>query len=173
MTTSFSPRCQCRRKAETSLSCSRCDTPICPDCSVVAPVGMICRNCARGGKNLLHQVSPGRFAAAAAACLAASLFGGWILASHVIGYGFMGLWAAFLFGIGIGEIALRITGRKRGLAMEILAGASVALGIFGGIGIDILLHPYPATIGFLFMNPMTYALLILATVSAVGRIRNI
>ena len=90
-----------------------------------------------------------------------------------IGYGFMGLWAAFLFGIGIGEIALRITGRKRGLAMEILAGASVALGIFGGIGIDLLLHPNPAAIGFHLMNPMTYALLILAVVSAVGRVRNI
>lgn len=134
---------------------------------------MICRNCARGSRNLLHQVSPGRFTLAAAACLAAALFGGWILASHVIGYGFMGLWAAFLFGIGIGEIALRITGRKRGLAMEILAGVSVVLGVVGGVALDLLLHPDTARIGFHLTNPLTYVLLILATVSAVGRIRNI
>ena len=173
MTTSVPLRCQCRRKAETSLSCSRCDAPICPDCSVVAPVGMICRNCARGGKNLLHQVTPGRFALAAAACMAASLFGGWILAAHVIGFGFMGLWAAFLFGIGIGEIALRITGRKRGLAMEVLAGATTALGVLGGVGIDFLVHFGAVHIGLLLLNPLTYVTLILATVSAVGRIRNI
>ena len=173
MTTSASLRCQCRRKAETSLSCSRCDAPICPDCSVVAPVGMICRACARGGKNLLHQVSPGRFALAAAACLAASLFGGWVLASRVVGFDFMGLWAAFLFGIGIGEIALRITGRKRGRLMEILAGSSVVLGVAGGVAIDLLLHPETAGRAFYLTNPLTYVMLILATISAVGRIRNI
>ena len=134
---------------------------------------MICRSCARGGRNLLHQVRPGSFALAAAACLSASLFGGWIIASQVIGYGFMSLWIGFFFGIGIGEIALRITGRKRGLAMEILAGTSVMLGIVGGFGINILLHPEIPLTGFHLGNPLTYAMLILATVSAVGRIRNI
>ena len=109
---------------------------------------------------------------AAVACLGASLFGGWIITAQVLGYGFMGLWVAFFFGIGIGEIALRITGRKRGLAMEILAGASVVLGMIGGFAIDLLLHPESA-IGFHLMNPMTYAMLLLATVSAVGRVRNI
>ncbi len=134
---------------------------------------MICRNCARGGKNLLHQVSPGSFALATAACLAASLFGGWLIVAHALGFGFMGLWAGFLFGIGIGEIALRITGRKRGLAIEVLAGGSVALGIAGGIGIDVLLHPETASLLFHLTNPLTYVMLVLATVSAVGRIRNI
>ena len=134
---------------------------------------MICRGCAHGGKNLLHRVSPRSFTLAAVACLAASLFGGWILATHVVGYGFMGLWAAFFFGIGIGEIALRITGRKRGRTMEILAGTSVVLGIVGGFGIDFLLHPETASILFHLTNPLTYALMILATCAAVGRIRNI
>ncbi|MCW3096914.1 MAG: hypothetical protein JWL77_2532 [Chthonomonadaceae bacterium] len=134
---------------------------------------MICRSCGRGGKNLLHQVSPGRLALAAVSCLFASLFGGWLIAAHVLGYGFMGLWVAFFFGIGIGEIALRITGRKRGLAMEILAGSSVVFGVIGGFAIDLLLHADPAMIGYHLMNPMTYAMLILATISAVGRIRNI
>lgn len=173
MTTSFPLRCQCRRHAETSLRCSRCSVPICPDCSIVAPVGMICRGCAHGGKNLLHQVRPGSFALAVVACLAASLFGGWIIAAHALGYGFIGLWAGFIFGMGIGEIALRVTGRKRGPAMEILAGTSVVLGILGGVGIDFLLHPETAIFLFHLTNPLTYAMLILATVAAVGRIRNI
>ena len=112
-------------------------------------------------------------ALAAAACLAASLFGGWVLASRVVGFDFMGLWAAFLFGIGIGEIALRITGRKRGRLMEILAGSSVVLGVAGGVAIDLLLHPETAGRAFYLMNPLTYVMLILATISAVGRIRNI
>ena len=134
---------------------------------------MICKNCARGGKNLLHQVSPGSFALAAAACLAASLFGGWFIVFHALGYGFMSLWVGFLFGIGIGEIALRITGRKRGFAMELLAGGSVVLGIAGGVGIEFLLHPETANIGYHLTSPLTYVMLVIATVSAVGRIRNI
>jgi hypothetical protein len=134
---------------------------------------MICRACARGGSNLLHKVSPGNFALATFACLAASVFGGWIIAAHALGYGFIGLWAGFFFGIGIGEIALRITGRKRGPAMEILAGSSVVLGIVGGFAIDFLLHPESASILFHLTNPLTYAMLLLATVAAVGRIRNI
>jgi len=134
---------------------------------------MICRNCARGGKNLLHQVTPGRFMLAVIACLAASTFGGWLIASHVIGYGFMGLWVAFFFGIGIGEIALRITGRKRGLAMEALAGASTAFGVISGLAIHLSLYPDPRMIAFELKNPMTYATLILAVVAAIGRIRNI
>jgi peptidoglycan/LPS O-acetylase OafA/YrhL len=134
---------------------------------------MICRGCAHGGKNKLHQVSPGSFALAAVACLAASLFGGWFIASQALGYGFMGLWAGFFFGLGIGEIALRVTGRKRGTAMEILAGASVVLGIVGGMGINLLLHPETANLFFHLTNPLTWAMLVLATVSAVGRIRNI
>ncbi|MCW3051730.1 MAG: hypothetical protein JWN14_900 [Chthonomonadales bacterium] len=146
---------------------------------------MICRNCARGSKNLLHQVTPGRYLLAVIACLAASIFGGWLIASYVTGYGFMGLWVAFLFGYGIGEIALRITGRKRGLAMEALAGASTAFGVISGVAINLLLilSSDPSTtdphlignhlIGNPLTNPMTYVTLILAVVSAVGRIRNI
>lgn len=138
---------------------------------------MICRGCARGSKNPLHQVAPGRFALAALACLTASLFGGWFIASQVFGYGYMGLWAGFFFGIGIGEIALRLTGRKRGLAMEILAGSSVVLGIVGGFGIQTLIelqeHATTTRLFHHLTSPLTYAMLILAAVSAVGRIRNI
>ncbi len=134
---------------------------------------MICRGCARGGPNKLYEVSVGSFALAAAACLGAALLGGWIIASHVIGFGFMGLWAGFLFGLGIGEIALRITGRKRGLKIELLAGGSVVLGILGGVAIDALTHPGMDIVVHQLLNPLNYALLVLATVAAVGRIRNI
>lgn len=167
MTTAV-PRCQCRRKAETSLSCSRCSAPICPDCSVVATVGMICRSCARGSKNPLHQIAPGRFVLASIACLAASLLGGWLFLSLSFGIGFISLWAAYLFGLGIGEIALRLTGRKRGLVMEILAGSSVVLGMIGGFGIELLLHA-----GKTHLPLPLIALSILAAASAVWRVRNI
>jgi hypothetical protein len=43
-------RLTCRRdKTPTTLKCSRCETPICPRCSVVTDVGQRCFACA-GGK---------------------------------------------------------------------------------------------------------------------------
>ncbi len=173
MTTTTPLRCKCRRQAETSLRCARCSVPICPDCSVVVAVGMICRDCARGGPNKLHQVSAGSFALATAACLGASLLGGWILVSYVLSFGYMSLWAGFLFGLAIGEIALRITGRKRGLKLELLVGISVAAGIAGGVAIEALIHPELDIVTRHLTHPLDYVLLALAIVAAVGRIRNI
>src|SRR5437764_8246786 len=136
MTSSVPVRCKCRKQAETGLRCSRCFVPICPDCSRPAPVGMLCRDCARGKPSHLYQVDPKSFAIAVPVTLAAGLFGGWLMAS--IGHiGFFGAFAGFIYGMAVGEVALRLTGRKRGLQMEIMAGACVLLGLLGGHAIHI------------------------------------
>ncbi|KIH98974.1 protease [Streptomonospora alba] len=47
------PTCYRHRKRETYLRCSRCDRPICPDCTNDAPVGQHCPECvAEGNRNM-------------------------------------------------------------------------------------------------------------------------
>jgi hypothetical protein len=188
MTSTAPLRCKCRKQAETGLRCSRCFIPICPDCSRPAPVGMICGECARGKPSHLYQVDPKSFALAIPVTLVAALFGGWLLAT--IRYmGFFGMFAGFLYGMAVGEIALRLTGRKRGLPMEIMAGVCVIAGIVGGHGIQFLAESstiganplyaggdgFDATtlaLGYL-MNPWMYVSMGVAVFGAVSRIRNI
>lgn len=117
---------QCARhpKVETALSCGKCGTPICPDCSVVGPVGMRCRDCGSSQASPLYQVRPERFALAAVAGVAAGTLAGFVLQA----IGFFILFVAPLIGGLLGEVILRATGRKRGAKMEFLAGASVVVG---------------------------------------------
>lgn len=174
MSASYPLRCKCRRQAPTGLRCNRCNVPICPDCSIVAPVGMMCRGCARGGKSRLYEVSPGSLGLAFLACLAVGSFGGWIMAFFGFGLGFMGLWAAFVYGLLVAETALRVTGRKRGTIMEILVGVCVALGLIIGLGIQSTFSPEMGRLLLYYLkSPFLYLSVGIAIVSAVGRIRSL
>ena len=175
MSASLPLRCKCRRQAETSLRCARCSVPICPDCSLVAPAGMLCRGCARGAPSRLFQISPQSLGLGYLACLGAGLFFGWILMGVGRGFGFFALMGAFLYGLGIGEVALRVTGRKRGLQMEILAGVCAAVGVVGGwfLAVPSSAHALPPGYTLTFLDPMNILMLIIATASAVSRIRNL
>jgi hypothetical protein len=152
-------RCKCRRKAVTSLRCSRCSVPICPDCSKVAPVGMLCSQCGSPRNLPLYQVSTGNLAVGAAVCLGVASLGGWILVSASFGY--FSLLLAFLLGLAVAETALRITGRKRGPKVEALAGISAGVGIVIG---------YMAQ-GYLPMGIMPIAGIAVGVISAVNRVR--
>ncbi len=168
--------CSCRRRVMTALSCARCNKPICPDCSVITVSGQFCRACSKGGGLALLQPEPRHLAAAAGACLAAGLAGGWLLTVVFNRFGMFRIWGAFLYGLLVAEAALRASGRKRGLKMEILVGLFAAFGILvpqlinimsaGELGIvDALL--------ILFQNFWDMLLLGVAVVSAVARIRNL
>lgn len=170
-------RCQCRRKAVTGLRCSRCDVPICPDCSGSATVGFLCRTCLRGARSPLFQVNLGSLVLAYALCLPLAAFCGWLIVSIATGIGFFGLMIAFFYGVGMGEVALRATGRKRGLQVEILAGVSAAFGMLAGLAILYLarqgMSRMHLPLGFLLLNPFFFADLIVGVVGAVNRVRNI
>ncbi len=187
MTSTAPLRCKCRKQAETGLRCSRCFVPICPDCSRPAPVGMLCRACARGTPSRLYQVDPKSFALAIPVTLAAAVFGGWLMAT--IGrIGFFAAFAGFIYGMAVGEIALRIAGRKRGVQMEIMAGACVFLGMLAGQAIHILTavsavpaayspNALPITGSMLvlrlLMDPWIYVSVAVAVFGAVSRIRSL
>ncbi len=178
-----SMRCKCRKQAETGLRCVRCNVPICPDCSRNAPVGFLCRNCASGRSSTrLYQIDARGMALGYLGSLAAGLFGGWIVTSYGLYIGFFGWGLAFVIGNLVAEAGLRITGRKRGLQMEIMAGLSTFLGFFGGLLIHLSTHPVieegvkeatNLTLQYELMNPLIYVVLGCALAGAILRVRNI
>jgi hypothetical protein len=189
MTSSTPMRCKCRKQAVTGLRCSRCFVPICPDCSRPAPVGMLCRDCARGKPSHLYVVEPKNLAAAIPVTLLAGLFGGWLM-STIRGIGFFGMFAGFLYGLAVGEVALRMTGRKRGLQIEILAGVCVLIGLIGGYAFQLfvatsitgahgspldLVEPIePAAMALrLLLDPWMYVTIVVSVFAAVSRVRNV
>ena len=178
-------RCKCRRQAETGLRCTRCNVPICPDCSRNAPVGFLCRTCAGGRRDSpLYQVSLQGLALGTLGCLTTGVFGGWIMAAYGYQNGLFGGFLAFVYGIVVAEVGLRITGRKRGLQMEIMTGTCAALGLIGGLLIELLTTPLQHTqdgdviplataMNDAFMYPMFYLFIAVAIYGAISRVRNI
>lgn len=189
MTSPLPLRCNCRKKAQTSLRCSRCSAPICPDCSKYAPVGMICKQCASAGRSPIYQVEPSVLAKSVPVTLLAAVFGGWLVAT-ISGIGFFAMFVSFLYGFGIGDIGMRLTGRKRGAAIEIMVGICVLIGLISGFAIHIFLpsaalgHPVPSynyyqdepvssmqLITTALINPWNYASIAVGVFGAVCRIR--
>lgn len=115
--------CARHPKTETGLTCARCGTPICPECLVQGAVGMLCPDCGKT-RSPVADVSPARFVLALAAGLAAGTIVGLLL--QAIGF-FLFVVAPILGGL-LGDVVLRLTGRKSGPKVEFLVGASV----FGG-----------------------------------------
>ena len=104
-------RCKCRRQAETGLRCTRCNVPICPDCSRNAPVGFLCRQCAGGRRNSpLYRLDARSLALGYAGSLTAGVAGGWLMASFGYHLGFFGCLLAYVYGIAVAEVALRSLG---------------------------------------------------------------
>lgn len=160
---------QCARhpKVETALSCGKCGTPICPSCMVAGPVGMRCRDCASLRSSPLYQVSPSRFALAIVCGLVAGTIVGFLLQA-LSGFIYFLLFLGPTIGGVMGEVILRATGRKRGLKLEILAGASVVVGALASVAIS-------GSWRHLLMSPMSLVLfgvaVALTATAAVGKIR--
>ncbi len=89
---------------------------------------MFCRACASNSSGSLLEATSGALLVAAAAGGVAAIFGGWLVNSIHLGL-FFDLVIAFGYGTALGEIILRVTGRKRGMKMEVLAGALPVIGL--------------------------------------------
>ena len=86
-----------------------------------------------------------------------------------------GLIIGFFYGTLIAEVALRVTGRKRGIKMEILAGACALIGVLVGrvLGYVPMMPAMDALPVFYFFNSHTVLLIGVSVFGAVNRIRYI
>ncbi len=152
---------------ETELRCGKCDTPICPRCSVQTPVGARCPACARVRRSPIYQVGPRHFVYALLAGLAVA-FGGAFLLRLFLGFaGFFGFIFYLLYGGLVGEAVSRAANRKRGSILQWIAGGCIVaahvLQLRYGILFTLAGNPLPLLMLLLFLA--------LAVVSALSRLR--
>lgn len=117
-------QCARHQNVETELRCGRCDTPICPRCTVFTDVGARCQTCAPARKLPQFEIGPlyllRGLAAGLAAAAALGAVWGLLLPS---GIGFFGLLLAAGLGYVIAEAISAATNRKAGTALQIVAAA--------------------------------------------------
>ena len=164
------PVCE-RHKVETLLRCGRCEKPICPDCTVMGPVGARCRDCSALRHTHIYQVDPKRLPAAWLAGSAAGFASAYLL--ELLSAGYLGaFWLMFLAGSAAGEIVLRVSGRKRGIVIEAVTGTSVGAGFVAGLVAHAMLAAGPE-----WAAALTYGLdvkffgLVVGLIVALSRIR--
>ena len=150
---------------------------------------MLCRACAQGKPSHLYQIDPKSFALAIPVTLIVAVFGGWLM-STIRNIGFFGMLIGYLYGMAVGEVALRLTGRKRGIWIEILAGSAVLVGLIAGHAIqfamlsalkthvpyadDEAINPSRQVMLMMYLaNPWMYVAAAVSILGAVSRIRNI
>jgi hypothetical protein len=127
--TEATTRCAAHPDVETELACSRCGKPICPRCLVQTAVGARCRECARVTRLPTYEL-PSLYllrGAGAALTVGGALGVAWslLLPYRLAFLGLLGLLFAFVIGYCVGEAVSWATNRKRGLALQVMAGGGV------------------------------------------------
>jgi hypothetical protein len=153
---------------ETVLRCGRCETPICPRCSISTPVGMRCRDCAQVRRPPMYDLRGRYLWQALGAALALAIAGGLIfnLALGIAGRSI--LLAAVLYllaGIGIAEALSAAANRKRGPRLQALAAITVVLATQSASLLSLALAHR------LVLNPIALILTAIAAVIAWTRLR--
>lgn len=122
--------CARHPKTQTRLRCSRCGTPICPQCAVRTPVGLRCPDCA-GVRGLPTYSTPGSSLAKAVGVglVCAVVFA--LLFAWIPEWNF---YLSLALGFGVAESMARAAQNKRGADLQIvgivIVIAAMALGRF-------------------------------------------
>lgn len=167
-------RCPTHPQTETYLSCGRCGKPICPQCLVHTPVGARCKKCANVRPNPVYHVSTTYLLRAIGAAVGLAVGGG-IVWAVLRGIPFVSFFVAIGVGIAIGEGISRVTNRKRGRGLQIIAGVSVVASFFiGQVFRGAVIHNLPSRVldDYVFSIDVFMVLaLVIGVMYAVGRLR--
>lgn len=138
--------CALHPQRDTELRCNRCDRYMCIDCAKRTPVGYTCRECVRGHENKFYQGTLIDYALVAAV----SALGGALtvlLTSLVGGFLIIGFIVAPAIGGSTAQVALQITGRRRGRHSGtvsagglVLGGLAAAFFLTGTVGLFTLIY---------------------------------
>ncbi len=126
--------CAVHAERDTELRCNRCERYMCIDCAKRTPVGYTCRQCVRGHENKFFEGTTFDYAIVAVL----SMIGGAIIAfvtSLVGGILLLGIVIAPALGGTTAQIALQMTGRRRGRYSGYVCAAGV---LAGGAGVGLL-----------------------------------
>ncbi len=140
--------CARHRGVATRLRCAACDTPICPDCAVEAPVGMRCPDCARPDRGAGLRRRPDQIGRAAGVALLGALVGGALIGGVRLLLPIGGLIVAYVVGLQVGQrVRTAASGNTvdvvRGIALTgaaasaLVAEVVIAVGRSGAVGLRI------------------------------------
>lgn len=141
--------CARHHEVATRLRCAACDTRICPDCAVEAPIGLRCPDCGRPDRTAGLRRRPDQIAPALGVAVLGALVGGGLIGGIRLLLPIGGLFMAYLVGLQIGQ---RVRAAAGGNTVDVVrwiglvgAGASalvaevvVGLGGNGAIGLRIV-----------------------------------
>ena len=124
--------CAAHPERDTELRCNRCDRYMCVDCAKRTPVGYTCNECVRNHADKFYQGTLLDYGIVAAV----GLVGGAITAGATLllgGFLIVGFIISPAIGGTAAQIALQLTGRRRGRQSGVIcAGGVLAGGIAGG-----------------------------------------
>lgn len=122
--------CAVHPQRDTELRCNRCDRYMCIDCAKRTPVGYTCRECVRGHENKFYQGTWIDYALVAAV----SAIGGalTVIVTSLVGFLLIGFIIAPAIGGTAAQIALQITGRRRGRQSGYVSAGAMFLGGIAG-----------------------------------------
>ncbi|HJX37703.1 MAG TPA: B-box zinc finger protein [Anaerolineae bacterium] len=161
---------------QTLLRCGKCGRPICTQCAVRHPVGLRCPDCAQLRKVPTYDVPAPYYLRALSAGLGASLLTGVIaqLLPLFVPVFFLNFFMALAAGAFVGEAISRVTRRKRGRGLQVVAGISV---IVGSVGATVLVAMFRfGALAFLLvpaslLNPYYWLYPVVAAAVAVMHLR--
>ena len=138
--------CAIHPQRDTELRCNRCERYMCVDCAVRTPVGYTCRECVRGHEDRFFEGNIIDYGLVAATCAAGGALTTFALLL-IGGFLILGFIVAPAIGGAAAQVALQLTGRRRGRYSGYLAAGGVLAGgiasallLFGGLGIFTLLY---------------------------------
>ena len=136
--------CQRHPGTPTNLRCGRCETTICPDCMVYAPVGARCPDCAKTAPLPMFDVSNLELAKAVAVSLLIGVGGGLLIGFLApVLFGLLEVVALAGLGYTIGELVSKSVNRKRGTALQYVAVSGVAAAFLTSLIVSVAIIGYP------------------------------
>jgi hypothetical protein len=118
--------CYRHPKRLTAVYCSNCERPICPDCSIAAPVGIKCPECGTMPRSARAAVPTARLARAIVVGLAAALVFG--VVRLFVPIPFLGLIIAWFLGTLVGQVTVWGAGGYRDVVIARAAAAVTFIG---------------------------------------------
>jgi len=113
---------------ETLLRCNKCGKPICTECAIRHPVGLRCKECAQVVRSPIYAVSLPELGLSGVVGLALGIGAAFIM-TFLRGFWFVAWIIGPIVGGFIAEAMSRVIRYKRGVAMQVLAGLCIALGV--------------------------------------------
>jgi hypothetical protein len=141
--------CATHPGVETSLRCGHCGKPVCPRCTIMTPGGQRCVECAQLRPPPMYEVSTVAKLKACGVAAGIGLAGGvlWALATQIRFLGFFVYLLAVGLGWLMGDLIGRVTNRKRGYVLQLIAGFGILFAYFVR---NFMLYGVPVKLGDIY-----------------------